>query len=95
MPAHQTPAFFRDVANNMKLREPDRYDAAWIVENWDVIGPSDGSLFYSCKLVKGNLCTKHGTRPDVCRCFPTYGLNKIHPGVRLHPGCGYAPPKGI
>ena len=48
---------------------------------------SDGSIIFSCKMQKGNVCTIHKNRPEICRDYPDLYL--MYSGVELLKDCGY------
>jgi Fe-S-cluster containining protein len=50
---------------------------------------ADGFLLFDCDRLDGlDLCSCHGTRPALCRNYPSKSL--YYQGGRLPDGCGYA-----
>lgn len=47
----------------------------------------DGTLIFSCRMQKGNKCSMHSKRPEICRDYPD--LYIMYSGVELLKDCGY------
>lgn len=57
-------------------------------QNLHISGKNDtGELYFSCSLLKNNLCSIYPKRPNICRKYPSLKMLKL--GGGLHHECSY------